>query len=137
MTTTPTATTTRRPVTSGWLTFAGVVMLLVGVFDVINGLVGLFKDDYYVVGANQILVFDFTTWGWIWLIIGFLQIAVAGGIINGATWARATGVTLAVLAIIGHMAFLAAFPWWSILTIAFNVLLIYALTVPPRGATAA
>jgi hypothetical protein len=132
-----TSTTTRRPVVSGWLTFAGVVMMIIGVFNVINGLVGIFRSSYYIVGVNHVLAFDYATWGWIWLIIGFIQLAVAGGILGGAPWARAVGVTLAVLSIIGHMAFLAAFPWWSILTIAFSILVIYALTVPPRGAIAA
>ncbi|ACY95889.1 MULTISPECIES: DUF7144 family membrane protein [Thermomonospora] len=132
-----TSATTRRTITSGWLTFAAVVFLLTGVFNVINGLVGIFSSDFYVVDAGQVLVFNFTAWGWLWLILGFVQIAVAAGIMNGMTWARAAGIALAALSIIGHMLFLAAFPWWSVLTIALSVLVIYALTVPPHGATAA
>ncbi|MFD0684811.1 DUF7144 family membrane protein [Actinomadura fibrosa] len=120
--------------TSGWLAFAGTLALVVGAFNVIDGLVALFRDDYYLVGANDILVFDYGTWGWIWLAIGIVQIAVGAGILTGRMWARATGVALAVLAAIGHLAFLQAFPIWSVLVIALCVLLIYALTAPPAGA---
>jgi hypothetical protein len=125
-----------RPRTSGWLAFAGTLAMVIGAFNVIDGLVGLFRDDYYLVGQNQILVFDYTTWGWIWLIMGIVQIAVGAAILSGKMWARATGVFFAVVAAIGHLAFLLAFPLWSVLTIALCVLLIYALTAPPPGAKA-
>ncbi|MFA1549169.1 DUF7144 family membrane protein [Actinomadura chokoriensis] len=122
--------------TSGWLAFAGTLAVVIGAFNIIDGLVALFKDSYYLVGQNQILVFDYTTWGWIWLILGVVQIAVGAGILSGRMWARATGVFFAVVAAIGHLAFLVAFPIWSVLTIALCVLLIYALTAPPAGARA-
>jgi hypothetical protein len=121
---------------SGWLAFAGTLALVVGTFNVIDGLVALFRDEYYLVGDNQILVFDFTAWGWIWLVLGALQILVGFGIYAGRIWARAVGVGFAVLAAIGHLAFLQAFPVWSVLTIALCVLLIYALTTPSSDSTA-
>ncbi|MFB4314058.1 hypothetical protein [Actinomadura sp. 21ATH] len=132
----PATSAHRRARTSGWLTFAGTLALVIGAFNFIDGLVALFNDDYYLVGSNEILVFDFTAWGWIWLIVGLVQLAVGAGILAGQTWARATGVVLAALAAIGHLAFLQAFPVWSVLTIAMCVLLIYALTAPPAGTTA-
>ncbi|KAB2380139.1 MULTISPECIES: DUF7144 family membrane protein [Actinomadura] len=122
------------PQTSGWLTFAGTLAMVIGAFNVIDGLVGLFNDDYYLVGSSKIMVFDFTAWGWFWLILGAVQIAVGAGIIAGRMWARVVGVLFAVLAAIGHIAFLRAFPLWSVLTIAMSILLIYALTAPPARA---
>ncbi|MBO2438889.1 DUF7144 family membrane protein [Actinomadura nitritigenes] len=122
-----------RP-TSGWLTFAGTLAMVIGAFNVIDGLVGLFKDNYYLVNGNQIMVFDFTAWGWFWLVLGAVQIAVGAGIIAGQMWARVVGVLFAVLTAIGHIAFLRAFPLWSVLTIAMSILLIYALTAPPSRA---
>lgn len=122
-----------RP-TSGWLTFAGTLAMVIGAFNVIDGLVGLFKDNYYLANGNQILVFDFTSWGWFWLILGAFQIAVGAGIIAGRMWARVVGVMFAVLTAIGHIAFLRAFPLWSVLTIAMSILLIYALTAPSSRA---
>lgn len=125
-------TTSRVPLTTGWLSFAGVVAFVVGIFNVMDGLVALFRNDYYLVTAQDILVFNFTAWGWIWLILGLFQIAVGAGIIAGQLWARAAGVVMAVLAAIGHLAFLRAFPVWSVIVIALCVVLVYALTAHPR-----
>jgi hypothetical protein len=121
-------TASRIPSTAGWLSFAGVVAFVVGVFNVMDGLVALFKNDYYLVTSQDILVFDFATWGWIWLILGLAQIAIGAGILAGRSWARAAGVAMAVLVAIGQLAFLRAFPVWSVLVIAMCVLLVYALT---------
>jgi hypothetical protein len=119
--------------TTGWLTFAGTLAMMIGAFNIIDGLVALFNDQYYLVGENRIMVFDFTAWGWFWLVLGAVQIAVGAGIIAGQMWARVVGVLFAVLAALGHVAFLQAFPIWSVLTIALCILLIYALTAPPTG----
>lgn len=125
-------TTSRIPHTTGWLSFAGIVAFVVGIFNVIDGLVALFRNDYYLVTSQDILVFDFATWGWIWLLLGLAQIAVGAGILAGQPWARAAGVAMAVLAAVGQLAFLRAFPVWSVLVIGMCVLLVYALTAHPR-----
>jgi len=125
-------TASRIPSAAGWLSFAGVVAFVVGVFNVMDGLVALFKNDYYLVTSQDILVFDFATWGWIWLILGLAQIAIGAGILAGRSWARAAGVAMAVLVAIGQLAFLRAFPVWSVLVIAMCVLLVYALTAHPH-----
>jgi hypothetical protein len=121
------------PIITGWLSFAGILAIVVGVFNVIDGLVSLFRSDYYLVTAHDILVFNFTAWGWIWLILGLVQLAVGVGILAGRLWARMAGITMAVLAAIGQLAFLRAFPVWSVLVIALCVLVVYALTAHPRS----
>jgi hypothetical protein len=126
-------TASRIPNMTGWLSFAAVVAFVVGVFNVIDGLVALFRNDYYLVTSQDILVFNFAAWGWIWMILGLSQIAVGVGILTGRTWARAAGVAMAVLAAVGQLAFLRAFPVWSVLVIAMCVLLVYALTAHPRA----
>jgi vacuolar-type H+-ATPase subunit I/STV1 len=125
-------TASRIPHTTGWLSFAGIVAIVVGVFNVIDGLVALFRNDYYLVTSQDILVFNFTAWGWIWLLLGLVQIVVGAGIIAGHSWARMAGVAMAVLAAIGQLAFLRAFPVWSVLVIAMCVLVVYGLTAHPR-----
>ncbi|MCI2418033.1 hypothetical protein MOQ72_11410 [Saccharopolyspora sp. K220] len=122
--------------TSGWLAFAGSLILLVGVFDIISGLTSLFRPDYFLVAAGELLIFNFTTWGWIWLALGVVQAAVGVGCMLGQVWARVAGIVLAALCAIGHIAFLAAFPVWSLLVIALSVLVIYALIVPAKTASA-
>jgi vacuolar-type H+-ATPase subunit I/STV1 len=118
---------------AGWMSFAGIVAFVVGVFNVIDGLVALFRNDYYLVTSQDILVFDFTAWGWIWLVLGAAQIAIGAGLLAGHAWARTTGVVMAVLVAIGQLAFLRAFPVWSVLVIAMCVLIVYALTAHPRS----
>ena len=126
-------TASRIPDRAGWLTFAAIVAFVVGVFNVIDGLVALFRNDYYLVTSQDILVFGFTAWGWIWLILGIAQIAVDAGLLASKPWARTAGVAMAVLVAIGQLAFLRAFPVWSVLVIAMCVLLVYALTARPRS----
>lgn len=121
---------------SGWLTFAGVLLVTVGAFNVINGVAALAEDEYFLVTDDGLLVFDFTAWGWIWLVLGAVQILTALGVFWGQSWARVVGVVLAVLAAIGHAAYLAAYPLWSLIVIGLCVLLIYALVTPQDDARA-
>ncbi|MBE9375441.1 hypothetical protein IQ251_13390 [Saccharopolyspora sp. HNM0983] len=118
---------------SGWLTFGGSLILLIGVFNIISGLTAFFRVDYFVAAPGELLVLDYASWGWIFLGLGVLQVAVGMGALFGQTWARATGVVLAGLAAIGHLAFLGAFPLWSLVVIAMCVVVMYALIAPSRG----
>lgn len=121
----------------GWVFFAGVLMIMDGLFSVITGLVALFKDDYYLVGKDGLVVtIDYTAWGWIHLLVGVL-VALAGlGAIAGQTWARVVGVVMATLSALANFAFLAAYPVWSTIIIAVDVFVIYALIVHGREARA-
>jgi len=122
----PTGTTTAW---LGWIWFGGSMMVLLGVFNVIEGLVALFNDDYYLVGPQGLLVFDLTGWGWVHLIIGVLAIAAGAGLFTGAMWARATAVVLASINAVAQLAFLSAYPLWATLVIALDVVVIWAVVV--------
>lgn len=113
----------------GWIYFASLMMMLVGGFQAIAGLVALFKDDFYLVTAKNLLVFDYSTWGWIHLLMGIVIFMAGVALMNGATWARMVGVLLAGVSLFANMAFLSAYPLWSILMIVVDILIIYALTV--------
>jgi hypothetical protein len=115
---------------SGWLTFAGTLFVLVGAFNVVEGLVALAKDEAFVVTDDGLLFADFTAWGWFFLIFGAIQVLVGFGIYAGRTWARVAGVVLAMLNAVSQIAFLVAFPLWALVTIALNVVVVYGLLVP-------
>jgi hypothetical protein len=120
---------------SGWVgmaIFAGTLLLLVGGFNVIYGLVALFKDQVLVASAAGLVAFDVTTWGWITLILGIVQIGVGLGILGGQSWALIMGVIVAVLNAFNQIAFLPAQPVWSTIIIAIDVLIIYGLTAHGR-----
>ncbi len=127
-------TASRIPIAGGWLSFAGFLAILAGIYNVIDGLVALLRNDYFLVTSHDILVFNFTAWGWIWLILGIIQIVAGTGILLGKGWGRPAGIVMAVLVAIGQLAFLRAFPVWSVLVIALCVLLVYALTTHGRNA---
>jgi hypothetical protein len=114
----------------GWIGFAGVIMMMLGTFHAIQGLVALFNDEYYLVGSSGLVVsLDYTAWGWIHLIGGAVLVAAGLGVFGGQVWARTVGVIAAMLSAIVNVAFLAAYPVWSLMMIALDVILILALTV--------
>jgi hypothetical protein len=115
---------------AGYLAFASTMLCLVGSFHIIQGVVGIFRDGYFFVPKEDLLVkIDYTAWGWIHVGLGALAIAVGIGFGLGQMWARILGVLVAVLSTLTNLAFLNAYPVWSVLVIAFNVLVIWALTV--------
>jgi hypothetical protein len=119
----------------GWVRFAGWMMLLLGIFNVIDGFVALTSDEVYLASEKELLVWDFTTWGWSLLVVGVIQVAAGIGVFGGRVWARTIGVILAGLSAVGHLAFVTAQPFWSVLIITMDVLVIYALIVHGREMT--
>lgn len=113
----------------GWAYFAGIMMAVLGFFQVILGLTALFKDSYYVVLPNSILSLDYTQWGWTHLALGLLVLVAGFALLAGQVWGRVVGVLLAVLSAVLNLLFIPAYPVWSILVIVIDVLVIYALVV--------
>ncbi|HKE52642.1 MAG TPA: hypothetical protein VKE25_14140 [Actinomycetes bacterium] len=118
---------------SGWAVgiavFAGTLMIVLGVFHAIQGLVALLNDDFYVQLPNYTFEYDLTSWGWIHLILGAL-IAVAGfAVLGGAVWARAVGIALAGLSAIANFLWLPYYPVWSVVAIGLAVATIWGLAM--------
>ena len=119
---------------SGWISFAGIMMILLGGFQLIEGLVALFSPTYYLVGAEGLVVAaSYGTWGWVHLLLGILILAAGFGVMAGQVWARVVGIVLAVLSALVNMAFIGAYPMWSIIVIAVDVAVIYALATNRRA----
>ena len=77
----------------GWIAFAGTMMLLLGSFHVIQGIIALVQDEYYLVGANGLTVqLDYTQWGWTHVILGVLVAAAGLALLVGQMWARVVAV---------------------------------------------
>jgi hypothetical protein len=114
---------------SGWVTFAGVMMILLGGFQIIEGLVALLRPAYYLVGkADLVVAVSYTGWGWVHLLLGVLVLAAGFGVMTGQTWARVVGIVLASLSALVNLAFIPAYPMWAIIVIALDVAVIFALT---------
>jgi hypothetical protein len=114
----------------GWIAFAGMIMVMLGTFHIIQGLVALFNDEYYLVGKSGLIVnVDYTTWGWVHLIGGCVVLVAGLCVFAGQVWARTVGVLVALVSAVVNLGFLAAYPLWSMMMIALDVVVILALTV--------
>jgi hypothetical protein len=117
---------------SGWIFFAGLVIIIVGAMDVLQGFVAIVKDEYVVATSKGIAILDVTAWGWATLIWGVLLILVALGLMGGAGWARWLAIIGVAVNAIQQMAFMAnypqAYPLWNLIIVALNIVVLYALT---------
>ncbi|MGH3330402.1 MAG: DUF7144 family membrane protein [Nocardioidaceae bacterium] len=114
----------------GWVVFAATIMAMVGAFQVIVGLVAVFDSGYYAVNENGLVVnVDYTGWGWVHMGLGAVAIAAAIGLLAGQMWARVVGIAMALVSAIVNLAFIAAYPLWSITVIALDVVVVYAIAM--------
>ena len=115
---------------AGWIGFAGILILIVGMLDFFQGLIALFRDNYYVVSGSGFIVVDLTTWGWIMLIWGVLLVLAGMGLLGGQGWARWFTIVLVSLNFIAQLGFLgnSQYPLWSLTTLGLSVIVLYALT---------
>jgi hypothetical protein len=120
----------------GWAGFAGVMLIMIGVMDFIQGLVAVVNDTFYVVGQEWVFEFDITAWGWIHMILGVVLVLSGAGIFSGNVAARTVGVIVAAIAAVINFAWLPYFPVWSIIVIAICVAVIWALTAHGRDIAA-
>lgn len=114
---------------SGWVFFAGFMMIILGIFQTIAALTALINNKWLVVTEKNLLVFNFTAWGWIHLIIGIVVLIAGFSVMHGSMWARIVGILIATLSAIANLAYMNVYPVWSIIMIVIDVLVIYALTV--------
>jgi hypothetical protein len=114
----------------GWIVFAALMLVMLGIFHVMQGLVALLRDEVYVVGSDGLVVnVDYTSWGWTHVIGGGLAILVGACLLAGQMWARVVAVIVAMLSAVANVMFLPAYPVWSMIMIAIDVLVIWAVTV--------
>jgi len=104
------------------------MLVTVAVFQILEGIAAIAEDDIYVTGIKYAYEIDVTTWGWVHLILGIIGVATGLGLLAGQTWARIVGISIAVIAALANFAFLPYYPLWTLLIIAFYVLVIWALT---------
>ncbi|MGW5424721.1 DUF7144 family membrane protein [Streptomyces sp. NPDC003943] len=112
---------------AGGAFFGGVLMLVTGVVDILQGIAGIASNDVYARLGDYVYKFSLTSWGVIHLCLGVV-VAIAGiGILNGAEWGRVAGISLAALNIVAQFLFLPYQPWWALFSMAVSVFVIWAL----------
>jgi hypothetical protein len=115
------------PAAYGVSVFAGVVLATLSSFQFLEGLAAVLKDDLFVKGAAYAYQLDVTAWGWIHLILGLIGIAVGVGILTGQVWAFIGGLIFAFVSALTQFMFLPYYPFWAVLVIGLDVLVIWAL----------
>jgi hypothetical protein len=113
----------------GIVVFAGLIMVMVGFFEALEGLAALINDNFFIVGPNYTYNIDVTSWGWTHLLLGLLVFFAGFGVFSGRVWARVTGITLAILSAFANFLFIPYYPVWSILMIALDIVVIWGLSV--------
>ena len=110
---------------SGWVLFAGVMLLFSGVWIAFEGVFAFFRSTYFVGSA----VFgSLWIWALAWLVFGLLLIAAGGAVMSGRAWGRWFGIVVVSLAALLHMLSFATYPWWSAVMITVDFLILFALT---------
>ena len=120
------------PAAAGWIMFAGVIMIIAGIFQAFSGLVAIVDDEFFVVTREYVVQFDATTWGWIHLLIGLVVLASGFGVLSGNVLARTVGVLIAAGSMVASFFWLPWYPIWAIIIIAIDLGVIWALTVHGR-----
>lgn len=136
------STQTVSPWAHGIAVFAGVIMVVGGAFQALEGLAGIVHDQWLVVLPNYIYAFDLTVWGVLHLLVGLGLVVIGVSLLRGQTWARMAGIIAAAISAILNFVWIPIAPWWALILIAVDVLIIWALAsylrqpVPPDAPAA-
>jgi hypothetical protein len=114
---------------TGWIAFAGVMMIIGGMLAAIFGLIAIINDDWVVFTNRNAVSIDITGWGWIHVIIGVVLFLSGFGVFTGNILARTVGVLVAAVSLIANFLWLPVYPIWSVVIIVIDLLVIWALTV--------
>ncbi|MDO1481180.1 MULTISPECIES: DUF7144 family membrane protein [Rhodococcus] len=121
-------TSVRQGVATGTSIGAAIILTTIGILQIFQGIAAVAEDELFVVGIEYTYKFDFTTWGWIHIVLGAVIALVGLALFTGVTWARVAAIVLAALSILANFMWLPYYPWWSILIIALDVVVIWAVS---------
>ena len=121
---------------SGWWVFAGVLLLVAGVLNVIYGIAAI-GDSKFFTEHGQYILSSLHTWGWILLIVGVLELVAAFSLFSGGEFGRWFGIFIASLNAIGALLTIGATPFWSLAVFALAIIIVYKLVEGPEGASTA
>lgn len=123
---TDTTAAARGAIGGGWLTYAGILVLIGGVLNVIWGIAAIDSANFFV-GNAAYVISDLNLWGWVSLVIGAALIAAGIGIFSGARWAIWMGIAFASVNAIVQLLAIPAYPFWSLAVFALDLLAVYGL----------
>jgi hypothetical protein len=113
---------------AGMVAFAGTILLVIGAINFFEGLIVLFNDERVVVLPEKFVFVDLTSWGWSLLLFGVALLAVGAGLLATQTWARIAAIIVVGIHAVWQIVSLGAYPVWSLLMLALDTFVIFALT---------
>ena len=117
---------------AGWGVFAGLLLSIQGVAQLIMGISELGQKKLFFILPNAgvpISNDSYIVWGWIAVILGVLLLGVGFSALHGSSWSRVAGASVAGLALLANLVFLPVYPLWAIIAAVISALTIYALVV--------
>ncbi|MGV9724021.1 DUF7144 family membrane protein [Nocardia beijingensis] len=117
----------RQGIAAGTSIAAAIILTTVGFLQLFQGISAVAEDELFVQGQQYTFKFDFTAWGWTHIVLGVVMIVIGIALMTGATWARVSAIVIAALSIIANFLWLPYYPGWSILIIALDVVVIWAV----------
>ena len=113
----------------GWVAFAGALMVMLGILQILVGIAAVAKDDFWVAGDQGMLVLSVQQWGWVQLIVGTLIVIAGFSAFAGRFFGRLVGIVLAMMVAISNLTYVNLTPIWSLIVIFMSIMVIYALVV--------
>jgi hypothetical protein len=113
---------------SGWVTFAGVMLLIGGVLNVIYGIAAIADSSFFVQDQKYILS-NLNTWGWVTLVLGVLQLFAAFSLWSGGLYGRFVAILAASLSAVAALLSIPAYPFWSLAIFAIDIIVIYQVAM--------
>jgi hypothetical protein len=117
---------------TGWVVFAGIMMIIAGALWAIQGFIAVVKGDLVIFGTEGALFLNVTGWGWVHMILGLLLLLCGFLVLRGNLFGRTMAVILAILSIIVNFIWLPVYPVWAIVVIVLDVFILYAVIVHGR-----
>jgi hypothetical protein len=110
----------------GWVAFAGVLLLIVGTMNMIEGIAAIGNANFFVHNTHYVFG-NLNTWGWVALCIGVVELAVGLGVFARNQFSRWVGVIILSLNTIAQLLMIPAYPFWSLSIFTLGILAIYGL----------
>ncbi|WP_280242440.1 DUF7144 family membrane protein [Nocardia abscessus] len=117
----------KQGVAAGTSLGAAIILVTVGLLQLFQGISAVAEDEVFITGVEYVYKFDFTTWGWIHIVLGALIMLIGFALFTGAGWARVSAIVIAALSILANFLWLPYYPWWSVLIIALDIVVIWAV----------
>jgi hypothetical protein len=117
---------------SGWWVFAGVLLIVAGILNIIYGIAAIGDSKFFTANATYIIS-GLHTWGWITLILGVLEMIAAFSLFTGGEFGRWFGIFVAALNALAALLSIPAYPFWSLAIFALAIIIIYKLAEGPEA----